>query len=68
MSTELDDPFSGVDVAFNLSGEKLVPIHNLPLLNTTQSVGYDVFWSYERLISSETKYWCSLEDVDKLVL
>ena len=40
--TELDGLFTGVDVAFKLSVNKLIPIHGLIPRKTTEYVGYDV--------------------------
>ena len=45
--TELDEPFIGVDGTFKSSLEKLIPIRNLFLFKTTESVGYYVVWLYE---------------------
>ena len=45
--TELDETFNGFDGAFKSSIEKLIPICNLLTWKTTESVGYDVVWSYE---------------------
>ena len=39
LMTELDKPFSIVDWAFKSYVDKLIPIHNLLLLKTTESIG-----------------------------
>ena len=44
---ELDEPFSGVDGAFKLSVDKLIPICYLLPKKKTESVGYDVVRSYK---------------------
>ena len=67
MMNELDEPFSEVDGAFKYSVEQLIPIYNLITLKPPECLGCDVVRSYESLISSETKYWSSREDVDKII-
>ena len=45
--TEIDAPFRGVDGYFKNYVDKLIPIRDLLLWKTTESVGYDVVWSQE---------------------
>ena len=65
--TEIDESFSGFDGAAKSYVQKLIPISDLFSLKKTESMGYDVLWSYEQLISSETISWSLEEYVDKLV-
>ena len=46
LMTELDEPFSIFDEALKQSVDKLILIRDLPLFKT-ESVGYDIVWSYE---------------------
>ena len=45
--TELDEPFSRVDVAFTEYIGKLIHIRGLLPRKTTEYIGQDVVWSYE---------------------
>ena len=45
--TELDEPFSGASWAVKSSVNKLIPICGLLPRKTTESMGYDVVWSYK---------------------
>ena len=66
--TELDEPITKVYGYFKSYLEKLVSIHDFIPWKITESMGYDVVWSYEYIISSETISWSARKDVDKLVL
>ena len=46
MMTELDEPFSVVDVSFKYYVEKYIPVRNLLPRKKTESVRYDVAQSY----------------------
>ena len=66
--TEFGGPFSVVVGAFKSSVENLIPISDLLSWKTTESVEYDVVWSYEWLILSENASYSAQEDVNELVL
>ena len=42
LMTKLDEPFSGVDGFFKLYVDKLIPIHVLLTIKTTEYMGYDI--------------------------
>ena len=62
------EPFCRVDRDFKSYVEKLIHILGFIPWKTTESMGYDVVWSYEYLISPETTFMSAQEDVDELVL